>query len=98
MNISANWLVQRILDFMVVMYECYTNTTHTEDRMVYAKDIAIAMGWIVKVRSGDDLQEIVHQILGPETDKYFGDYWRQGEWGEKELEALEDLKRELAAV
>lgn len=95
MNISADWLIQKILDFMAVLYECYTSTTYAQDRAIYAKDIAHAMGWIANVRDGGDIQNIVSEILGPETDKYFGDYWRQGEWGEKEINALENLKNDL---
>lgn len=98
MSMSTDWLIQKILDFMAVLYECYTNTTYAQDRTVYAKDIAMAMGWIVKIKNGDNLQDVVNQILGPETDKYFGDYWRQGEWGEKELEALKSFKKELEAA
>lgn len=95
MSIEADKLIQKVLDFMTVLYQCYKGTTYTEDRVIYAKDIAIAMGWLVEIRGNCDIKELVDEILSPETDKYFGDYWRQGEWGENEMAALEKLKREL---
>ena len=95
MSIAADRLIQKVLDFMTVLYQCYKGTTYAEDRVTYAKDISMAMGWLVKIRGNCDIEGLLNEILSPETDKYFGDYWRQGEWGEKEMDALEKLKREL---
>ncbi|HAB37559.1 MAG TPA: hypothetical protein DCE52_06105 [Rhodobacteraceae bacterium] len=97
MNISTDKLIQKILDFMAVLYHCYASTTHSEDRIIYAKDIAAAMGWIVELKEKGDVKTIIDKILSPETDKHFGDYWRQGEWGDKEADALKKLKSEIKA-
>jgi hypothetical protein len=92
---SKDWVVEQILEFMTVLYHCYSTTRFSEDRTLYAKDIAIAMGWLAHIRSNQDLEAIIRDILSPETDKYFGDYWRKGEWGAKAITALSKLQEEL---
>ena len=92
MNITNDQLIQKILDFMTVIHECYSDTTFVSDRSVYAKDIAAAMGWIVELKGGVDAEKVAAKILSPDTDKHFGDYWRQGDWGDKEANALKKLK------
>jgi len=95
MKIASNQLMQEILDFMTVLHECYSNTTFAKDRPVYAQDLAEAMGWIVELKNGVDAEEVITKILSPATDKHFGDYWRQGDWGEMEANALKELKDSL---
>jgi hypothetical protein len=56
------------------------------------------MGWIVDLRCNGDIEEIVKRILSTETNKYFGDYWRQGQWGEKEADALKKLQMEVGSL
>ena len=89
---NSNQLIQKILDFMAVIYECHSNTKFVTDRAVYAKDLAAAMGWIVELRSGVSVDDVRDKIRSPATDKHFGDYWRQGDWGDKEAKALKKLK------
>ena len=92
MKIDRDQLIQKILDFMTVIHECYSNTTFSNDRSVYAQDLVAAMGWIVELRSGTDVEIVRDRILSPATEKHFGDYWRQGDWGDKESNALKQLK------
>ena len=89
---NSDQLTQNILDFMAVIHECYSDTTFANDRSIYAKDLAAAMGWIFELKAGTDIKSIRDQILSPTTDKHFGDYWRQGDWGDKEAAALKKLK------
>lgn len=95
MKLPRDQLEQQILDFMVAVHQCYANTNFAEDRSVYAQDLAEAMGWIAELRSGVDAEKIAEEMLGPATAKHFGDYWRQGEWGDKEADALKNLKANL---
>ena len=95
MKMPRDQLIQKILDFMVVIYECYSNTTFANDRSVYTQDIAAAMGWIVELKNGVDPERVIAKILSPTTDKHFDDYWRQGDWGDKEANALKKLKDSL---
>lgn len=95
MGITSEQLTQKILDFMAVIHECYSDTNFANDRSVYAQDLVAGMGWIVELRNGADVEGVVRKILSPETDKHFGDYWRQGDWGDKEVEALKRLKNNL---
>ena len=92
MKITSDLLIQKILDLMVVSHECYSKTTFANDRHLYAKNITAAMGWIAELRAGADIVSVRDKILSPETDKFFYDYFRQGEWGEKEIKALMKLK------
>ena len=93
--ITSDQLTQKILDFMTVVHECYSDTTFANDRTIYAQDLAAAMGWIAELKNGADAKDVVSKILSPVTDKHFGDYWRQGDWGDKEAEALKKLKDSL---
>ncbi|MFH2124595.1 MAG: hypothetical protein ABIJ50_14075 [Pseudomonadota bacterium] len=88
----SDHLILKILDFMAVIHECYSNTTFANDRSVYAKDLATAMGWIVELRAGINNQIVKDKIFSSVTEKHFGDYWRQGDWGDKEANALKKLK------
>ena len=97
MTISPDWLTNKIFDFVATLHQCYVDTTYAQDRTVYAKDIAIAVGWIVDIRNGHKVEAVISKILSSETAKFFGDYWRQGEWGDQELKALKVLKDELKA-
>ncbi|MDA0740126.1 MAG: hypothetical protein O3A59_14575 [Nitrospirae bacterium] len=88
-------LVQKILDFMTVIQECFSHTNFADDRSVYAQDLVAAMSWVVELRGGGDIGSVKAQILSPETGKRFGDYWRQGDWGNKEAHALKKLRESL---
>ena len=95
MTISSDQLAQEILSFMAVIHECYTNTSFANDRSVYAQDLVEAMGWIVDLRSGKCVEDVIGKIKSLETEKYFGDYWRQGDWGVNEGVALKKLKNSI---
>ena len=92
MAMNSEHLTKKIIEFMTVIHECYSNTNFADDRSVYAKDITTAMGWIVKLKTGEDIQNVRGEILSPATDKHFCDYWRQGDWGDKEAVAFKKLK------
>jgi hypothetical protein len=62
---------------------------------VYAQDLAVAVGWMVALKKGVDPGKIIEKIRSSETDKCFGDYWRSGVWGEKELRALKELQAQV---
>ncbi len=90
-------LVQKVLDFMTVIQDCFANTNFSDDRSVYAQDLAAAMSWIVELRGSGNIESVKAKILSPETGKHFGDYWRQGDWGDKEAHALKKLRESLEA-
>ena len=85
-------LIESILKFMTVLYDCYKNTTYANDRSIYAEDIAVAMGWVVEIRNDTELSEVIEDIFSRQTNKYFTDYWRQGEWGMNQNKAFKELK------
>lgn len=83
---------RNIIDFIAVILDCLHSTSHADDRNTYLQDVALATEWLASIHRGAKTVEVVEKILDPQTDKYFGDYWRQGEWGEIELAALKDLQ------
>ena len=92
MAISSNQLTQEILAFMAVIHACHANTNFANDRTVYAQDLMAAMGWLAALRAGTSPADVAAEIRSPQTDKRFGDYWRQGEWGDKQAAALKKLQ------
>ncbi len=54
-----------------------------------------AMGWIAALQADKSAAEVVSEIKSPQTDKQFGDYWRQGEWGDMQADALKKLQSSL---
>ena len=95
MKITSDQLIQEILDFMIVIHECYSDTTFANDRSVYAQDLTEAMGWIVEIKNYVDAEGVITKILSSATGKHFGDYWRQGAWGDKEANALKKLQEHI---
>ena len=92
MAIARVQLIQEILKFMTIIHKCYSNTNYANDRSVYAQDLMAAMGWIVAAQDGKNTEDIIATIKSPETDKHFGDYWRRGDWGKQEADALKELR------
>lgn len=91
MKNSSVDIESKILDFMSVVYACYSDTTFANDRIIYAHDLAEATGWLMALRAGYPTDSVVSKILSPTTAKHFLDYWRQGDWGDKEANAFEKL-------
>lgn len=92
MNIPTDWLLTKIVEFIAVLNTCLSETTFSEDRSLYASDIAAATTWLTRLRGGEQASSIADEILEPATAKQFTDYWRQGIWGERESKALMDLQ------
>jgi hypothetical protein len=98
MKVSRSQLIENILDFMVVIHACHSATKFANDRPVYATDLIVAMGWIVELKNGTDIEKVTAAILSPDTSKQFSDYWRQGDWADKEHEGLKQLRIGLSAI
>ena len=97
MIISKELLLQKILEFVVAVYDCRTNTPFVQDRKLYADDLVIATGWMVDLYKGKKPNDVAITIIDPSTSKMF-DYWKQGEWGDKECEAFEFLKQSIIDI
>ena len=85
-------LAKEIINFITVLDSCLIETTYANDREVYLKDIARAVHWLAELNRGADPQKVKEHILSPQTDKNFGDYWRNGVWGDREMAALKKLQ------
>jgi hypothetical protein len=81
-----------LIIFLSVLLECLNKTTYSVDRPVYMQDIAIAASWIVEFSQKKDLHSITEKITSSSTNKLFGDYFRQGDLGIKEADALKELQ------
>lgn len=89
---SSEWLRERIIEFMSVVEENLSSTTYANDRSVYMADLALLAKWLVKLHKKVPPTEVATEIVSPQTDKRFGDYWRQGIWGENQAAALKSLQ------
>lgn len=92
MNITNDWLSAKVVEFIAVLNACLSETTFSEDRRLYAGDIAAATIWLTRLQEGEQAPLVAGEILQPITAKQFTDYWRQGRWGERESKALMDLQ------
>ena len=92
---DKKWLEQRIFDFMVVIDNCLGSTTYANDRYIYMNDLVTASRWLIKLYKGESVMNICKEIISDKTDKEFGDYWRQGLWGENEAIALATLRDQI---
>ena len=92
MEEAARWLLNRVIDFVGALEDCYRETTFVQDRPIFADDIAAAAGWIVELQRGQEPEVVIEKILSTETDKHFGDYWRNGKWGDYSASALQELR------
>lgn len=95
MNDYNLWLENQIMNFMTVVEDCLHSTIYANDRSVYKQDIGLIAKWLTSLHKGVSAKEIANEIINVQTDKYFGDYWRQGIWGEKEMNALKNLQKEI---
>lgn len=95
MSVDRDQTIQAILDFIELIYECHASTKFTEDRAMYAQDLIEAVGWLIRLRQGDEIANVTEEILSAQTAKHFGDYWRQGTWGDIEAAGLRKLKERL---
>ena len=95
MNITTDWLSAKVVDFIAVLKNCMSETTFSEDRRLYADDIASAAARLARLQKGEQAPSIADEILEPATAKQFTDYWRQGVWGERESKALMDLQNSI---
>jgi len=91
-------LVEKLLDFLTVLHRCFSETTYVQDRPLYATDIAVAVGWLVRLREGALPNEVRADIVDSATTKHFADYWKQGTWGEIEVLALKMLQDEIGKM
>jgi len=98
MLIDKASLASKILDFLAVLHSCLSETTYTQDRSIYASDIAIVVGWLVKLHQGQAANDVANLIVDSSTTKGFTDYWRQGHWGDLEARALNDLQSWVRSV
>ncbi len=89
---ASEWLREQLTDFMSVVEENLRATTYANDRPVYMADLAQIAEWLVKLHKGVPPADVASEIIAPQTDKYFGDYWRQGKWGNNEAAALKKLQ------
>ena len=95
MAISSDRLIEEVLGIMAVIHQRYVHTNYANDRSVYAQDLMEAMGWIVDMRNGKNLEDVIAKTKSPETDKHFGECWSQGVWGIQEASAWKKLMDRL---
>jgi hypothetical protein len=89
------WMRDKIIGFMIIIDDCLNSTTYSDDRPIYMGDLVAAAKWLMSLYKGEPIIQIYSEILSHKTNKHFGDYWRQGPWGEKEASALALLQEQI---
>ena len=92
---NERWLKEKIIEFMIIIDDCLSTTTYANDRHVYMSDLVAAARWLINLYKGEPVINICHDILSEKTNKHFGDYWRQGSWGENEANTLATLQEQI---
>lgn len=92
MDEATTWLRDRVVEFLGVLQDCLRETNYTQDRIAFTKDVVAAATWVVDLHRGRSADSVKTEILAPQTDKTFGDYYRQGEWGKRSSDALQTLR------
>ena len=92
---NDGWLKEKIIEFMIVIDDCLSSTSYSNDRPIYMSDLVAAARWLMKLYKGEPVSNIYREILNDKTNKHFGDYWRQGPWGENEAIALANLQEQI---
>ena len=92
---NEGWLEEKIIEFMTIIDECLSTTTYANDRQIYTSDLVTAARWLMGLRKGEQVHNICREILSDKTSKHFGDYWRQGSWGENEANGLATLQEQI---
>jgi hypothetical protein len=92
---DTQWIVEKIFEFMSIINECIISTTYSNDREIYMKDLATVAIWLVRIHKKENIVNLAMEIVSVKTTKYFGDYWKRSPWGEKEIEALENLQDQI---
>ena len=77
------WLQEKIIEFMIIIDDCLSTTTYSNDRSIYMSDLVAAARWLMKLYKGEPVINICREILDDKTNKHFGDYWRQDSVGRK---------------
>ena len=97
-EVDQQELERELIKFSLLIEECYSSTTFANDRALYAKDLVTVIGWLRKLRNGIGAQDLISEISDPKTDKFFGDFWKNGEWADKELAGLAELRLNIKSV
>jgi hypothetical protein len=92
---DSQWLHDNIIELMITIDSCLNYTTCANDRYIYTNDIATVSRWLIKLYQGEPVIDICHEILSNKTNKYFGEYWRYGPWGESEAIAIATLQKQI---
>jgi hypothetical protein len=94
-NKDKRWLEERIIEFMTIIDECISATIYANDRQIYMSDLVTAARWLMSLCKGEQVSNICREIFSDKTSKHFGDYWRQGPWGESEATGLANLQEQI---
>ena len=96
METNKTWLKTHIEKFVEVIKECITNTTFKKDIEFYERDLLFVNSWLNDLEiENSNYMEVVTKILEPQTSKILTDYWRNGEWGDKQNQTFLDFKKEI---
>lgn len=98
MKLTKELLFQRIIEFMIIIYDCRINTSYANDRSIYSENLVYVMSWIKALENNVAPEIVVKEILESNEAKHFCDYFRGGVWGEKEINGFVQLQKDIQAM
>ena len=92
METQNGWLRDELESFAQFIEQCLAHTKFDIDKPSYRRDLEMVNNWINALNDGQDPMAVARQIIDPQVDKIFGDYFKQGTWGEREISNLKKLQ------
>lgn len=93
--LSNKLLFMEVIIFLEVVCDCYKNTPFEEDKNIYKEDIILISKWVSKLSNDENIQILIKEMNEDSTKKHFFDYWRRGQYGEKENNAFKRMLKNI---
>lgn len=92
---TKKWLSIQILDFLTVVRNCYENTSFAEDRILYEKDLAFCVNWLILLHNNVNEKEVMLKIIDRKASKFIYDVFKSGVFGDEEATAFKNLQDKI---
>ena len=91
-------VLKAIMNFLRITYQCYKSTNYTEDRIAFQSDIALCAKWLLELEEDKNINLIIENVMDASTSKHICDYYKQGEFGNMQTAAFENLRSEMRKI
>ena len=92
---SKEKMVISIMKFMKISLYGYENTSYTEDRLAYQRDIVLCAKWLLQIDESIKIDNIIEDILDSSTEKHILDHYKHGKLGDEQAKGFVDMKKDV---